>query len=184
MKELSLNILDIAQNSLAAGAKNVGISIEETEDTLRITVTDDGCGMTEEKAIRAVDPFSTSRTTRKVGLGIPLFKLAAEQTGGGITLESVPDSNGHEKHGTLISGLFNKYSIDFTPLGDIISTLCTLIQGLEGVNLKFSHTLPSGSVTLDTSELLRVLEGVPLSSPEVLLWIREYLEEQYSSLNL
>ncbi len=179
MTELSLNILDITQNSLAANADNVEIAIHETEKTLRITVTDDGRGMDGETLKKVTDPFHTSRTTRKVGLGIPFFKLAAEQTGGFIELSSVPESHNKQRHGTVISGLFNKDSIDFTPLGDIVSTLCALVQGLGDVNLVFNHDFPGGSAVLETAALKKTLGEIPLSEPEVLMWIREYLTEQY-----
>ena len=179
MKELSLNILDITQNSLAANAKNVEIILEEKEKVLIITIKDDGRGMNEETVKRVSDPFYTTRTTRKVGLGIPFFKLAAEQTGGSLTIKSTAESVDPLNHGTVISGLFYTDSIDFTPVGDIVSTLCTLIQGLGSVNLAYAHTFPGGTVSLDTSVLRKTLGDIPLSEPEVMVWIKEFLDEQY-----
>ena len=88
MKELSLNILDIAQNSIKANASLLEILLEETNETLRITITDNGCGMTPEILARVTDPFCTTRTTRKVGMGLPLFKMEAEQTGGNLEISS------------------------------------------------------------------------------------------------
>ncbi|MDD4124216.1 MAG: sensor histidine kinase [Eubacteriales bacterium] len=181
MKELSLNILDITQNSLAANAKNVEIVIDENEKTLRVTIKDDGRGMDEETLKRVSDPFYTTRTTRKVGLGIPFFKLAAEQTGGSLTIQSTTESADPINHGTLICALFYKDSIDFTPVGDIVSTLCTLIQSLGNVNLVYIHTFPGGSISLDTSVLKKTLGEIPLSEPEVIMWINEYLNEQYDN---
>lgn len=180
MKELSLNILDIAQNSLTARSTLVEILLEETEETLRITVRDNGCGMSKEMVERVTDPFCTSRKTRKVGLGIPFFKLAAEQTGGCLELESVPEDLSPDGHGTVISGLFYKQHLDFTPLGDIVSTLCTLIQGCGNVEIVFRHTLPGGEVELDTRELRAVLGDIPLCEPDILVWIRGNLSEQYA----
>ena len=183
MKELSLNILDIVQNSLAAGAAHIDIKLEETPETLRITVTDDGCGMTEETVRNVTDPFYTTRKTRAVGLGIPFFKLAAEQTGGSLSLKSTPASEDPVGHGTEISALFCKTSIDFTPLGDISSTLCTLIQGLnDGTDITFTHSLPGGTVYVSTAEMRAVLCGVPLSTPEVLVFLKEDLASQYADL--
>ena len=181
MKELSLNILDITENSVKAGAALTEITIEETPDTLRITVKDDGCGMSEEMLQSVTDPFCTTRTTRKVGLGIPLFKMAAEQTGGGITLTSRLDDGKSTDHGTEISALFYKNHIDFTPLGDVISTVITLIQGHPDTDFLFIHKKDSGEVGLDTRELKDELDGVPLSTYEVLKWIEEYLKEQYEN---
>lgn len=183
MKELSLNILDIAQNSLTAKSTLVEILLEETDETLRITVRDNGCGMSEDMVRRVTDPFCTSRTTRKVGLGIPFFKLAAEQTGGRLELESVSQDVSPENHGTVISGLFYKNHLDFTPLGDVVSTVCTLIQGCGGVDIVFRHTMPNGEVETDTREIRTMLGDIPLSEPEILMWIRGNLEEQYAEVN-
>lgn len=183
MKELSLNILDIAQNSLTARSTLVEITLEETAETLRITVRDNGCGMSAEMVGRVTDPFCTSRKTRKVGLGIPFFKLAAEQTGGSLDLESVPEEQSPDAHGTVISGLFYKNHLDFTPLGDIISTLCTLIQGCGSVDIVYRHTMTGGEVELDTRELRAMLGDIPLSEPEILVWIRDNLTEQYAETN-
>ena len=183
MKELSLNILDIVQNSLTAGAAHIDIDLEETAETLRITVTDDGCGMNAETVRNVTDPFYTTRKTRAVGLGIPFFKLAAEQTGGRLELKSTPAAENADEHGTVISALFYKTSIDFTPLGDISSTLCTLIQGLDdNTDIKFRHSFPNGAVGLDTAEIRAVLGGVPLSTPEVLVLLKDDLAAQYAEI--
>ncbi len=175
MKELSLNILDIAENSVKAGATLTEISISESDTELVISIKDDGCGMSEETVRSVVDPFYTTRTTRKVGLGIPLFKLAAEQTGGSIEISS---STG-ELHGTTVTAYFNKNHLDFTPLGDVTSSVITLIQGHPDVDFLFMHHICEKEIRLDTRELRSVLEGVPLNTYEVLEWIRGCLEEQY-----
>ena len=121
MKELSLNILDIAMNSVKAGAENIAIALDETPTQLTITITDDGCGMSEEVVRRLSDPFYTTRTTRKVGMGVPFYLLAAEQTGGSVRIDSVPAPD--PRHGTVITAVFRTDHIDSTPLGDIISTV-------------------------------------------------------------
>lgn len=178
MKELSLNILDIAQNSVKAGAKNIGVRITEdrVSDTLTITITDDGCGMDEETLRRVTDPFYTTRTTRKVGLGIPFFSLQAKQTGGDFNITS------QKGRGTEVTASFKPSSVDMTPLGDIISTVLTLIQGSPDIDFLFRHTAPDLQVELDTKQLREVLgEEVPLYSPEVLEWIKSYLNEAYGN---
>ena len=123
MRELSLNVLDIAQNSISAGATLIEIDIRE--DTagrlLTIRIADDGCGMTPEKLKSVADPFYTTRTTRKVGMGIPLFRMAAEMTGGGFEITSEPGK------GTTVTALFHTDHVDFIPLGDICSTVTMLI---------------------------------------------------------
>lgn len=179
MKELSLNILDVTENSVKAGATLTEILLEETADMLTITIRDDGCGMDEETVRSVVDPFYTTRTTRKVGLGVPLLKMAAEQTGGSFKVES---SVKKDNHGTSVKAEFNKNHLDFTPLGDIVSTLTALVQGHPDTDFYFLHKKNGCEVTLDTRELRQVLEGVPLNSYEVIKWIEEYLKEQYSEI--
>ena len=180
MKELSLNILDISENSVKAGATLVEITVNENSDFLSISIKDDGCGMSDETVKSVINPFYTTRTTRSVGLGIPLLKMAAEQTGGRIEIFSREDDGLCEDHGTVITAHFFKNHIDFTPLGDVISTVTTLIQGHPDIDFLFIHNTPKKSVVLDTREIRAVLIDVPLDSYEVLTWIKEFLEEQYS----
>jgi len=179
VKELSLNILDISENSVKAGATLTEIRITETSSMLTISISDNGCGMSEEVVKSVTNPFYTTRTTRSVGLGIPLLKMAAEQTGGSIELHSRVDDGLREDHGTVISAHFYKDHIDFTPLGDVVSSICTLIQGHPDVDFLFIHSIEDDEVKLDTRELRVILEGVPLDTYEVIKWIEGYLEEQY-----
>lgn len=180
MKELSLNILDISMNSVKARADTVSITLTETDETLEVKIRDNGCGMKKELLENVTDPFTTTRTTRKVGLGIPFFKMEAEQTGGSLTVTSRHESEFPESHGTVTTALFYKKHIDFTPLGDVISTVVTLIQGSPEIRWIFVHKTPQGEISLDTDELKAVLGDVPLSTPDVLVWIGESLREQYS----
>lgn len=182
MKELSLNILDIAENSLKAKATLVEIALTENDDTLQICITDNGTGMTREILDSVINPFCTTRTTRKVGMGIPLFKFAAEQTGGTLSIKSTHIDDDQKNHGTEVKALFYKKHIDFTPLGDVISSVTTLIQGHPDTDFLFTHSSDTLSVRLDTRELREVLEDVPLDTFEVLLWIRENLSEQYNQI--
>ena len=180
MKELSLNILDIAENSVKAGATLTEISVEETADTLTLEFKDDGCGMSEETVMSVINPFYTTRTTRSVGLGIPLLKMAAEQTGGRLEISSLLDESNGAPHGTTVKAYFFKNHLDFTPLGDVISSITTLIQGHPDTDFLFTHTVNGKEIRLDTREIRAVLEGVPLNTYDVLVWIDGYLKEQYS----
>lgn len=183
MKELSLNILDIAQNSVSAGAKNILISLEEdAAGLLTLTITDDGKGMSPEMVRTVTDPFCTTRTTRKVGMGIPLLKLASEQAGGHLSIVSVSRDENPVDHGTSVRATFDTASIDFTPLGDVVDTMIVLIQGHPEIDYLFTHTVPGGTVRLDTKELREILGEVSLGEFEVLDWIRGSLEEQYQAL--
>ncbi len=179
MKELSLNILDIVKNSVKAGADLIRIGILEDADTLTLTIADNGCGMKPEILRGVIDPFYTTRTTRKVGMGIPLLKLAAEQTGGRVEIESWHEELHPDRHGTVVTAVFHKNHIDFTPLGDIASTMVTLIQGSPEIDFDFRHTAPGLEVHLSTREMREVLGELPLNTPEVLSWIDESMREQY-----
>lgn len=181
MKELSLNILDITENSVKAGATLIKILILESEELLKITIEDNGSGMTQEVLQSVENPFYTTRTTRKVGMGIPLFRFAAEQTNGSFAITSRHVDTYPYNHGTVVCAEFNKGHIDFTPLGDVISTLTTLIQGHPDIDFLFTHEYGNLEVGLDTREIRAVLEDVPLNTFEVIAWIKDTLTEQYDS---
>ncbi len=179
MKELSLNILDIVENSVKAEADLTEISIVESDEKLILTINDNGYGMTEETLKSVTDPFYTTRTTRKVGMGLPLLKLEAELTGGSISVKSKHISDFPDEHGTCVCAEFNKNHIDFTPLGDVVATIVTLIQGHPDTDFLFIHKMENKEVSLDTRELRAVLEDVPLDTYDVIKWIEENLNEQY-----
>ncbi len=180
MKELSLNILDIAENSVKAGASLIELELSETEEKLIISIKDNGCGMSEETLKSVTDPFYTTRTTRKVGLGIPFFKMEAEQTGGKFEIISKQSDNSDDLHGTCVTAEFIKESIDFIPLGNISETVVTLIQGHPDRDFLLRHKKADKTVLLDTREMRNILENIPLDSYEVIKFIKDYLLEQYS----
>lgn len=182
MKELSLNILDIAKNSVKARASDIEISlVEDNNGWLTLTIADNGCGMSEEVLAGVTDPFYTTRTTRKVGMGLPLLKMAAEQTGGELRITS---SDKEGESGTRLVATFDTRSIDFMPIGDIISTVCILIAGSPEIDFDFSDSNPKRCVTLRTKELKAVLgDQISLAEPEIQQWIKEYLEEQYRQIS-
>ena len=178
MRELSLNVMDVAQNSVRAEASLVFLTVAESdrEDYLTISIEDNGCGMTEEQVKSVIDPFFTTRTTRKVGLGVPLFKMSAEQTGGTFSIESEPGK------GTKTVASYVKSHVDMTPLGDINSTVEILIRCNPDIDFVFTHSTDRGSFTLDTRELREVLGDVSLDTPDVLEWIKGFLEEQSQNI--
>lgn len=180
MREIALHLLDIAKNAVEADATCLRITLRETDDRLTMIVEDDGCGMEPEFAARAVDPFTTTRTTRRIGMGLPLLRLAAELTGGHMEISSRYKEQYPEQHGTRVSVTFCTLHIDCPPVGDIPSTLWTLVQGSPYVDLIFLHEAPGRVVQLDTREIRAVLgEEIPLSEPAVLAWLGTYLREQY-----
>ena len=177
-----MNILDIAENSVKAKASLTDIRIEESGDILTLTITDNGIGMDEQTVKSVTDPFYTTRKTRSVGLGIPLLKLACEQTGGSLSIKSKTATAENGSHGTEVKAVFFKNHIDFTPLGDVTSSIVTLIQGHPDTDFRFIHKTVNGEVSLDTREIRQVLEDVPLDTYEVILWIRDNLGEQYDEI--
>ena len=176
MKELSLNILDVAKNSVTAGATRIAIDVEENPDRLTITISDNGCGMTPEFVAKVTDPFTTTRTTRKVGLGLPLMKMEAQMSGGDLTVESQVGV------GTRVTTWFDPSSIDMPPLGDVTSSLITLIQGSPDIDFVFTHRKNGEGYTLDTGEIRQIMGEVSLAEPEVLSWLTEFLNENESSI--
>lgn len=179
MRELSLNILDIAQNSITAGASLIIVRVTEdtVTDRLTIAVQDDGKGMTAEQVTRVMDPFYTTRTTRKVGMGLPLFRMAAQQTGGDVSIDSSPGG------GTTVTATFGLSHIDRMPLGDMTDTIVTLIRLNPRLDFVYVQSADDRSFQLDTRELRGVLEDVPLDTPDVLNWISDYLKQGLASLN-
>ena len=178
MRELSLNVLDIAQNSITAEASLITVEvIEDTAlHTLSIDIIDNGKGMSEEQLLSVRDPFFTTRTTRKVGMGIPLFKLAAEQTGGRFSINSALGK------GTVVNAVFKTDSVDFTPLGDMTSTVIMLVTMNTDRDFVYRHTLDGNEFTFDTREIKQILGDVPLDSPEISAWLREYIDENITNL--
>ena len=116
-------------------------------------------------------------------MGIPLLKLAAEQTGGSFSIESVSEQDDPVRHGTAVHASFRTDHLDFTPLGDVVSTVCTLIQGAPQIDWHFRHTAPIGAAEIDTAQMREILGGVPLDSFEVLEWIRQSLQEEYAGFD-
>ena len=173
MPEISLNILDVAENSVRAGAAHVGIGVvlETQSDTLAVTITDDGKGMTEEQVRQVTDPFFTTRTTRRVGLGVPFFKMAAELSGGSFSIDSVPGE------GTKVKAVFGLSHVDRMPLGDMTSTMHTLITMHEDIAFLYRYVYDEDSFQLDTAEMREILGDISFTDPEISKYIREYLSE-------
>jgi anti-sigma regulatory factor (Ser/Thr protein kinase) len=174
MFELALHILDLVQNSVAAGAKlvTVTIALDTEADTLSITISDDGCGMDEELLARVESPFATTRTTRKVGLGIPMFKQCALMCGGTFSLSSARGA------GTVLTATFKASHVDLPPLGDLKGTMLTLVVGSPVTpDFALNYFVDGRSFEFDTRPIREALGGMPLSGGEILSWLDEYLAE-------
>ncbi len=178
MKELSLHILDIAQNSVTAGATRIEILVDEqpVKNTLRISITDNGRGMEKAFLARVTDPFTTTRTTRKVGLGIPLFKQAAEMAGGSFKITSEPGA------GTTVTADFIYDNIDRMPLGDMPSTVTALLASRSGIDWSYEHRFNQNSFTFSSREIIRQIGDVDFGEPEIAEWVAQYISEQLQNL--
>lgn len=176
MREISLNILDIAQNSISAKASLIEIVLSERGNVLTVTITDNGKGMSQEQLEKVRDPFFTTRTTRKVGMGIPLFKLAAEMTGGSFNIESALGK------GTVVTAVFRTDNIDFTPVGDMAATMCSLISMNTNIDFVYRRAKEDREFTLDTRQMRQILGDVPLSSPEVTQFISDFICENTTEI--
>lgn len=178
MQEISLNILDLVQNSISAKATLIEITVDEnpSEDTLTVVIKDNGCGMTPQQLEAVADPFYTTRTTRKVGLGVPFFKMAAQMSGGSFDIESKVGE------GTCVRGVFGLSNIDRMPLGDINETIVTLIYCNPNIDFVYYRARGNANFTLDTRKIREMLGDVPLNSNEVITWLKEYLSEGESEI--
>lgn len=171
MEDISLHILDVAENGINAGASLIKIDVHEDlkDDLLRVVIEDNGRGMTREFLETVLDPFVTTRTTRKVGLGLSLFQQSAQEAGGDLSIDSVPG------RGTMVTVSMSYSHIDRKPMGDMAATILTLIEGNPGVDFIYTHRKDEKEYVLDTRELRLELEEIPLNSPVVVSLIRENL---------
>jgi len=179
MEELSLNILDIVQNSISANAVLIKIEIieDDAENLLMIRVEDDGKGMDEDLLERVQNPFVTTRTTRKVGLGISFLKEAAEITGGSLKISSTPNI------GTEVTATFVKDHIDRQPVGDLVGTLTTLVTLNPKTDFALTYRVNDEQFDFTTREAKEMLgEEVSISSPGVVSFLSEYLSQHIEKL--
>ena len=179
MNELSLYILDICENSIHADSKNLYLTIEESikDNLLIITIEDDGRGMSKEVLEKVANPFYTTRTTRKVGLGIPLFKELCELCEGSFEISSTVGV------GTKDVAKFKLDSIDLPPLGNIEDTLYCLACNDKNVELTFKYIKGDKEFAFSTLEIKEVLDGIPFSEPSIMQWFKDMVIEGINGLN-
>ena len=178
MKTISEHILDILQNSVRAGASLIEIIVceDKTLDIYAVEIKDNGRGMTSREAERALQPFFTTRTTRKVGLGLPLFKQNAEMAGGNLIIKSVPGE------GTQVKAEFILSHIDKPPMGDIAGVIVLSAIGHPGVGFIYEHSTCEGNFRLSTVEINEMLDGMPLRTPEVRRAVVELIENNLTRI--
>jgi anti-sigma regulatory factor (Ser/Thr protein kinase) len=180
MKDLSLHILDIAQNSISAGARKIKIHIDENlvKDKLTIIIDDDGKGIAPEDLHKVSDPYFTGRTTRKVGLGIPLFKQNAEMTDGSFSI------NSELNVGTSVKAVFGYNHIDRQPLGDIAGVMVILVSANTAIDFLYIHSYNEKEYVFDTMEIKEILDDIPLNDPAVIKQLREMINENLKDLRM
>lgn len=178
MKDLALHILDILQNSVTAGATLIGIQIDEIPslDKYLVKFVDNGKGMDEEMVQNVTDPFFTTRTTRKVGLGLPLLKQNAERTGGKLSIYSDPGI------GTKIETQFTFSHIDRLPTGDIAGIMALTVSSHPEIDFKYTHTTPQGTFIFDTFEIKEELGELPISNPQVISFIKDLINDNLKEI--
>lgn len=178
MEELCYHIIDIAQNSVAANSKNVYILLDDSTraDQIVIEVKDDGRGMDAQTMQNVQDPFYTTKSYKKVGLGIPLLKQAAQDCGGDFRMESEPGK------GTLVFTSFQKSHIDTPPIGDLKNTIFTLIVSTEGANVDFTYATDLGRFNISIAQVKEQIGELHLTHPDVMKFLREYIEENVGKL--
>jgi anti-sigma regulatory factor (Ser/Thr protein kinase) len=178
VNDIALHIIDLIQNSLAAGAGRILLTVDEDEagDRLTVSLEDDGRGMTPQQLARLDDPFFTSRTTRRVGMGIPLLRQSAEQAGGGLTIESEPG------HGTKVTAVFRYSHLDRPPLGDLAGSLILMVSANPQVDFVLNYSYNTYGYRFDTAEVRQALDGIPLNEPAVVRMLTEMVAENLKDL--
>ncbi len=174
MEEISLNILDIARNSIKANATEVIIKENSDDKKLEVEISDNGTGMDEETLQKVTDPFFSSRKTRKIGLGVPFFKMVALMSGGEFEIKSKLGV------GTKVTATFYKDNIDMMPLGNIVDTIITLMTNESNTDIIFTHALQDKTISFDTKVIREIFAGFDLSNPKVIVACKNHLENEYN----
>ena len=173
MKELAMHVYDLMENSTAANAKNITLTIRDDKaaNLYDFTIVDDGKGMSPEMLARVTDPYTTSRTTRKVGLGLPLIKQNTERCNGGMTLQSAVGK------GTTLHFWFEHDNWDRPPMGDLAGTIVMLCAAHEETHIVFRHLTNHGEYTFDTAEVKEALGGESMNDVHIMQYLKEMIQE-------
>lgn len=180
MEDLSLHILDIVENAISAKAKRIDILVieEPKEDRFVIEIKDDGIGMDEEVRQKAADPFFTTRSSRKVGLGLSMMAQAAQEARGRLLIESKLGE------GTKVTATFQYHHIDRKPLGNIVETITTLLLGNAELDISYTHQKEGKSYVLKGLMLKERYKDRSLTNPEVIQWLRRHLKEGLAEIGV
>jgi len=179
MKNMALHIMDIVQNSIQAKSSEIfiEINIDEAKQSTIVEIIDNGSGMDATYLKKVIDPYTTSRTTRNVGLGIPLLKMNAESTGGSFSIQS------NLNQGTKVQAVFNNNHLDCIPAGDIPGVIMLLIGANPTIDFHYLYQTSAGEFKLSTSEVKKTIENIPINDPEVLHFLKEMIQENMENIN-
>ena len=178
MKELAMHVYDLMENSMAAGAKDVKLTIKDSlkDNVFHFTIEDNGKGMSKEFLAKVTDPYTTSRTTRKVGLGLPLIKMNTERCGGGMKIESEVGV------GTKLEFWFEHNNWDRPPMGDLSGTLVMLLSAHEDIHFVITYKTDKDEFVLDTDELKEALDGMSMNDIHIINYLKEMVEENLKEI--
>lgn len=173
MEDLAMHMMEIIMNSIHANSKNIEIEVIDSEEKnlIKMTIKDDGKGMTKDLLLKIVDPFVTTRTTRKIGMGVAFMKGLAEQCDGSF------DAKSNVGKGTVISASVRRDHIDVPPMGNLGEMMMQCIQADENIDYIFNYIADKGSFLFTTKEVKEQIEGMSIVEPEILLWIKDYINQ-------
>ncbi|CQR72494.1 sensory histidine kinase AtoS [Sporomusa ovata DSM 2662] len=178
MREISLHILDLVQNSIEAGATAAKLEIIEDiiGNSMIIRVSDNGRGMNKKMRQLVIDPFITTRTTRRVGLGLPLMDMSTKRCGGYLNIDSI------QGQGTVIEAMYQHSHLDRPPMGNLVETIKSILVANPVLQFSYHHTVNNKSLLISSHEITDILDGIPLTQPDVLIWLHGYLSENIANL--
>ena len=178
MKELAMHVYDLMENSTAANSTEVSLTIRDSlkDNVYAFTIKDNGKGMSPEFLAKVTDPYTTSRTTRKVGLGLPLIKMNTENCGGGMRLQSEVGK------GTVLEFWFQHDHWDRPPMGDLAGTIVMLCAAHEDIHIVYTHITDEGEFTFDTNEIHEALDGMSMNDIKVMGWLKDMVQENLESI--
>lgn len=178
MREISLHILDLIQNSIEAGATAAKLEIIEDiiGNSMIIRISDNGRGMNKKMRQLVIDPFITTRTTRRVGLGLPLMDMSTKRCGGYLKIDSIPGQ------GTVIEAMYQHNHLDRPPMGNLVETIKSILVASPVLQFSYYHTVNNKSLSISSHEIADVLDGIPLTQPDILIWLHGYLSDNIANL--
>ena len=173
MQDLAMQIMEIMQNSISAHASAITLQFTDSMKDNRITfkISDNGSGMSEDTVKKITNPFITSRMTRKIGMGLAFLKQTCDQCDGSLEIVS------RLQKGTAVTAVLRRDCIDTPPTGDLGELMMECIQANEKIAYRFEYRSDQGCFSFDTDSVVKELDGVSICEPNILLWIKEFVNQ-------